>query len=197
VFGATVNPRDIELILHSQAGENTILDLRLKGKGSQRQAMIKDYQVDPITGKVVHADFVRIEMDTQIEVSVPMRTMGTAVGVKDQGGLLEVVHRELEVGCLPADIPEHIDFDVSALMIGDHVRLSDIKAVGNYRFLDAPDTVVVTVVTPRIEEAPVAVDAAEATAEPEVIAKGKKDEDEGGADKPEGKAGKPEGKGKA
>ncbi len=196
VFKVTVDPRDVEHILHSEAGENTILDLRLKGKGSQRQAMIKDYQVDPITSKVVHADFIRIEMDTQIEVSVPVRTVGTAPGVKEQGGLLEVVHRELEVACLPGDIPEHIDVDVSALMIGDQVRLSEIAVVGKYKFLDPADSVVITVVAPRVEEEPAPAEAAAEAEEPEVIAKGKKEEDEGEAAKPEGKAGKPEGKGK-
>lgn len=196
VFQVTVDPRAVEQILHSESGENTILDLRLKGKGSQRQAMIKDYQVDPLTGKVVHADFIRIEMDTQLEVSVPVRTTGTALGVKEQGGLLEVVHRELEVGCLPGDIPEHIDVDVTALMIGDQVRVSDIKAEGNYRFLDPADTVVITVVAPRVEEEPVAEEVAEEGAEPEVIAKGKKDEEEEQPEKAEGKAARPEGKGK-
>jgi large subunit ribosomal protein L25 len=178
VFSVTVDPREVEQILHSEAGENTLLDLRLKGKASQRKAMIKDYQVDPVTGQVVHADFVRIAMDTALEVSVSVRTVGTPPGVKEQGGLLEILQRELKVACLPGDIPETIDVEIGELKIHDHVRVQDLVPTGDYRFLDPPETLVVNVVPPRLVEEPAAA-VAEEEAEPEVITKGKAEEEEG------------------
>lgn len=178
----TVNPVDLHAILGSGAGENTLLKLRLKGKDAERPAMIKDYQVDPVTGRVIHADFIRIEMSHKITVSVPVRLRGTAPGVKEQGGVLEVVQRELEVECLPADIPEAIEADISELHIGDHVRVDGIDGTENVEILHEADTVVVTILAPRAVEEVVAEEEAVAVAEgeePEVIAKGKTEEGEG------------------
>lgn len=180
VFSVTVDPRQVEQILHSEAGENTLLDLRLKGQDSRRKAMIKDYQVDPVTGQVLHADFVRIEMDAKLEVSVSVRTVGTAPGIKEQGGLLDVLQRELKLECLPGDIPENIDVDISELRIHDHVRVQDLVPTGNYRFVDPPETLVLNIVPPRLVEEPTAAAAEEEEgAEPEVITKGKAEETEG------------------
>ena len=175
VLRLSVDPRSIETVLHSEAGENTLLQLHLKGREAQRHAMLKEYQLDPITGRLMHADFIRIEMSARLTVSVPVRPVGTAPGVKEQGGLLEIVHREIEVECLPADIPEHIQVDVSELRMGEPIRLADLKPAGNYRFVEEPDTVIITVLAPRAEEE-VAPAAAATPAEPEVIGKGKKEE---------------------
>ena len=178
VFSVSVDPRDVEQILHSEAGDNTLLDLRLKGEESRRTAMIKDYQVDPVTGQVVHADFVRIALDAKLEVSVYVRTVGTSPGVKEQGGLLEILQRELKVECLPGDIPENVDVDISQLRIHDHIRVQDLVPTGNYRYMDPPETLVLNVVPPRLVEEPEA-EAAEEEGEPEVITKGKAEETEG------------------
>jgi len=179
-FPVTVDPDHVEKILNSEAGANTLLDLKLKGPNTQRNAMIRDYQTDPVTGMVVHADFIRIEMDQKLQIHVPVRVAGMAPGVKEQDGVLEIVQRTLDVSCLPADIPEMIEIDISALNIGDQVRLADLKALDNVEFMQPADTVVVTVVMPRaIEEETPEVEEGEEGAEPEVIAKGKtEDEDE-------------------
>ncbi len=179
-FPVTVDPDQVEKILNSEAGANTLLDLKLKGPNTQRKAMIREYQTDPVKGTVVHADFIRIEMDQKLQIHVPVRVSGVAPGVKDQGGVLEIVQRTLDVSCLPADIPEMIQVDISALNLGDQVRLGDLKVASNVEVLQPADTVVVTIVLPRaIEEETTEVEGEEEGAEPEVIAKGKKeDEDE-------------------
>lgn len=177
VVPVTVNPRDLSSILNSEAGENTLLKLRLKGKGAERHAMIKDYQVDPVTGCVIHADFIRIELDHKITISVPIRIHGTAPGVKEQGGLLEVVHRHLEVECLPGDIPEHLDIDASELHIGDQVRVEGIVVGGTFQILEEPSTVVVTVLAPRAVEEVAAEEAVAEELEPEAAAEDKKKEE--------------------
>jgi large subunit ribosomal protein L25 len=184
-FPVTVNPRRVDQILNSEAGENTLLDLRLKGQDTQRKAMIREVQIDPVSGHVVHADFIRIEMDQKLQIQVPVRTVGVAPGVKDEGGILEVVQRTLEVECLPADIPEQVEVDVSTLHIGDQVRLADLDTGDRFHLMQAADTVVVTLVAPKAEEEEVAEGAeVEEGAEPEVIGKGKEDEAEGDQSKP-------------
>ncbi|MFQ5669596.1 MAG: 50S ribosomal protein L25 [Acidobacteriota bacterium] len=193
VLSVTVDPKAIEGVLYSGAGENALIELHLKGKNLQRQAMIKEYQTDPVSGDVLHADFVRIDLDTRVEVSVPVAVRGTAPGVKEQGGLLEMVHRQLKIQCLPGDIPEHVDVDISTLRIGDQVRVQDLKMGGTIVLQEKPDTVVVTVTPPRLaEEVETEAEAAEVAAEPEVILKGKKEDAEKGKAEGEGKA---EGKG--
>lgn len=185
-FPVTVDPRRLDQILNSEAGENTLLDLRLKGQDTQRKAMIREVQIDPVSGQVVHADFIRIEMDQKLQIHVPVRTMGVAPGVREDGGILEIVQRNLEVECLPADIPEHVEVDISALNIGDQVRLSELDVGDRIQLLQGPDTVVVTLVAPKAEEEVEEVAEEVEGAEPEVIGKGKEDEAEGDESKPKG-----------
>ena len=198
-----VDPKRILEILHSQSGENTIFQLGLAGTETRRHVMIKDYQVDPVKGNLIHADFVRIQMDAVIEVDVPVHVAGEAAGVKLDGGILEHVTREVRVSCLPGDIPEHIVIDVTALKIGDALRVSDLPTSARYKILADPEQTIVVVGAPAKEEAPPVAGeavAAAAPAEPEVIKKGKavgegEEEAEGGEEgkKPK-EARKPEGK---
>ena len=169
-----------ELIQKSQHGVRSIFLLKMAGTDQQRHAMIKDIQMDPITRRMTHIDFVRVVMDELIRVTIPVHVTGAAIGVK-QGGLLDFQVRELHVECLPTAIPDSIDVDISALDVHDYVRIGDIKLPGDVKVLDDPDRVVVGVTLARAEvvEAPVA--AAEegaVPAEPEVISKGKKTEEE-------------------
>lgn len=169
----TVDPKDIFRILHSQAGENTIFQLTVPGK-EPVNCLIKEYQLEPVSHSLLHADFYEVAMDQTLEVDVPVETTGEPYGVKTEGGLLDVVHRELRVECLPADIPENIMVEVSEMKIGDMVRVRDLKISDKIKILDDPDTVVVAVTHARAEEpAPGAVPVPETEAEPEVIKKGK------------------------
>src|SRR5262245_61025345 len=169
----TVDPKDIFRILHSQAGENTIFLLTVPGRETVN-CLIKEYQLEPISHSLLHADFYEVAMDEALEVDVPVEVQGEAYGVKTEGGLLDVVHRELRVECLPGDIPEHILIDVTEMKIGDLQRVRDLQISDKIKILDDPDTVVVAVEHPRAEE-PVAgaTPVAETEAEPEVIKKGK------------------------
>jgi large subunit ribosomal protein L25 len=181
-----VSPKEIGAILRSASGENTLFELDLGG--SRRKVILKEFQVEPIKGRLLHADFYEVALDKLLTVSVHVEVTGTPVGVKVQGGVLDYVTRELEVECLPADIPERIVVDVSELEIGKHVRVSDLTAPKGVTILADPDIVVVHVVAPRAEEVPVAAEVAaapEAVAEPEVIKKGKPAEE--GEDKAEKK----------
>lgn len=177
-FPVTVDPDILARILDSESGVNTLLDLKLLGPNTQRKAMIRDFQADPVKGTVIHVDFIRIEMDQKLQVHVPVRVTGESPGVKEQGGVLEIVQRTLDVSCLPADIPEMIEVDISSLNVGDQVRLAEVKAAGGTEFLQPGDTVVVAVVMPRaIEEETTEVDDEEG-AEPEVIATSKKEDED-------------------
>lgn len=168
-----VDPKDVFRILHSQTGENTIFDLNVPGRETA-SCMIKEYQLEPVSHALLHADFYEVAMDVALQVNVPLVTRGESVGVKQEGGLLDVVHRELRVECLPRDIPEHIEADITELKIGDLLHVKDLKISDKIRILDDPDMVIITVEHPRAEEvaAPVAA-VAEGEAEPEVIKKGK------------------------
>jgi large subunit ribosomal protein L25 len=199
-----VDPKKILEIIHSESGVNTIFQLGLAEKEARRHVMIKEYQVDPVKGNLIHADFVRIQMDEVIEVDVPVQVTGEAAGVKLDGGILDHVTRQVRVSCLPADIPEHVTIDVTPLKIGDALRVSDLPASDRYRILSDPDQTLVVVSPPAKEEivAPAAEVAPAAPAEPEVIKKGKAAEEEPGeaaegdeakkkeAKKPEGREGK-------
>jgi large subunit ribosomal protein L25 len=171
-----VSPREITSILRSKTGENTLFDLEIGG--SRRRVILKEFQVEPIKGNLLHADFYEVALDKPIEVKVHIEVTGTPVGVKVQGGLLDHVTREVEVSCLPADIPEKITVDVSDLEMGKAVRVGDLKVPDKVTMLSEPDLVIVHVVAPRAEEevaaaaAPVEGEAV-AGAEPEVIKKGK------------------------
>jgi large subunit ribosomal protein L25 len=178
-----VDPKAVLHILHSDSGANTLITLSLDGK--QSQVMVKEYQLDPVTHQLLHADFYQLAMDKAITVTVPIVVKGTPEGVKLQGGMLDFVTRELQVQCLPKDIPEHVDLDVSGLMLHQAIRLRDIPENPKWKALNDPDTMLVHVVLPKAEEvaAPAEGEAAAAAApaaaaEPEVIKKGKTDKEE-------------------
>ena len=174
----SVDPKELLAILHSAAGHNTIFSLDLKAQGSA-SVMLKEWQFDPITETLLHADLLRIAMDNTLHVSVPVLPLGLAVGVKDEGGIFEFVLRQLEVECLPADIPEHISADISHLQVGSNLRVSDLSVDSKLKVLSDPDLVVAHVVAPKEEEeeevaaGEVAAAGSEEEGEPEVIRKGK------------------------
>ena len=172
----TVDPARLEQIIRSESGVNTIFQLNLSGTDQKRHVMIREYQVHPVEGHLLHADFLRIEMDTVIEVDVPVLLKGEAAGVKLDGAILEQVTRQVRVSCLPADIPEHIDIDVSPMKIGDHLSVADLPGSDKYKVLSESGLIVAVCSPPAKEEAPAAaaaVEAAPAPSEPEVIKKGK------------------------
>src|SRR3989441_10395208 len=170
-----VDPKKILEIIHSESGVNTIFQLGLADAEARRHVMIKEYQVDPVRGNLIHADFVRIQMDEVIEVDVPVQATGEAAGVKLDGGILDHVTRQVRISCLPGDIPEHIVIDVTPLKIGDALRVSDLPKSDRYRMLTEADQTLVVVSPPAKEEvvAPVVEAAPAAPAEPEEIKKGK------------------------
>jgi large subunit ribosomal protein L25 len=186
----SVDPRQVTRILNSESGHNTIFDLALNG-GERTKAMIVDWQYEPVRGKLLHIDLKRIAMDRRLTVKVPIFLTGEAAGVKQQGGILEQMLREVEVECLPADIPSHIDADVSELVFGKVLRVVDLPHSGKLRFLSDENQPVahVTAVKEEVTVAPeAAAEAAAAPAEPEVIKKGKQETEEGAeapAEKPE------------
>jgi large subunit ribosomal protein L25 len=168
-----VSPKDLTKILNSKAGHNTIFNLNLAGSDST-PVMIVDWQFDPIKDSLLHADLKRIDLTERMTVTVPVVTQGDPKGVKLQGGVYEVVNREIEIECLPNDIPEQFVINVTDLMIGDTVRASDIPMGGSRKLLTMPDAVISHVVAPRVEETPAGTETA--AAEPEVVKKGKKEE---------------------
>src|SRR5215471_2897754 len=178
-----VDPKALHRVLRSEAGRNSILKLDIANAGSTN-AILKSWQVDPIKEKFLHADFYRIAMDVAIRVTVPIHVTGEARGVKVDAGILELIIREIEVECLPGDIPERIDVDVTDLGINDALRVSDIPAIPKVKVLEDADQVVVHVVSVKEEvaaapgvAAPVEGEAAAAPSEPEVLKKGKKEEE--------------------
>jgi large subunit ribosomal protein L25 len=183
-----VSPKEIVSILRSASGENTLFDLDLGG--SKRKVILKECQREPVKGQLLHADFYEVALDKAIEVKVHIEITGVPVGVKVQGGVLDFVTRELEVECLPTEIPDKIVVDVSELELGKHLRVSDLTIPPKVKVLTEADVVVVHVVVPRAEEvvAPVAEAAAAegVAAEPEVIKKGKTVEGEAVEEKAEG-----------
>ncbi|MGA7401335.1 MAG: 50S ribosomal protein L25 [Candidatus Sulfotelmatobacter sp.] len=200
----SVDPRHVLRILRSESGHNTIFDLALSdgenAKAETAKAMIVDWQYEPIKGHLLHIDLKRIAMDKALRVSVPVVLQGVPAGVKTEGGILEQMLREVEIECLPGDIPGHIDVDVSHLTFGKVLRVSDLPHTEKLKFLsDANQPVAhVTSVKEEVVAAPeaVAAEAGAAPAEPEVIKKGKAETEEEGAEaaaeKPEKKAEKKE-----
>ena len=178
-----VSPREIMQIVHSSSGYNTIFNLDITGI-ENTPVMVVDHQNDPVRGTLLHADLKRIDLNKRIRVSVPVVTRGEAKGVKTQGGLLEVITRAAEIECLPDEIPEHFEVDVTELLIGQSKRMSDLQMSGSMKLVSSPETVIAHLVAMRAEEvapaaaeaAPAAAEAAPAAAEPEVIKKGKKEE---------------------
>jgi large subunit ribosomal protein L25 len=167
----TVDPGSISDILHSASGHNTIFALSVDG--SQSNVMVKDYQLDPVRGWIIHADLYEIAMDQLLKLTVDIEIVGEAEGVKVGGGIMDTVTRALEVECLPADIPESIKVDVTHLNINDYVRVKNLPVDPKVRILSDSEVVIVTVVPPVKEEVVAPVEAAAAPAEPEVIKKGK------------------------
>jgi large subunit ribosomal protein L25 len=170
----SVDPRVITKILHSDSGHNTIFDLDVTG-ASVVKAMIVDWQHEPIKGALLHIDLKRIAMDKMMKVSVPIQLVGVPVGVKAQGGILEHTLREVEIECLPNDIPSHLDVDVSALEINGAIHVSDLPHSGSIKFLDDEGLTVAHVAAIREEVAAETADAVATAAEPEVAKKGKGD----------------------
>ena len=186
----SLDPKSISKILQSKTGQNTIFELSFDGE--KTRAMIVDWQYEPIRGSLLHVDLKRIAMDQRLQVSVPIVLKGEAAGVKQQGGIMEQVLREVEIECLPDDIPNLIEADVSELVFGKVMRVADLPHSDKVKFLTDPNQPVAHVITIKEEvvATPEAV-AAEATAgpaEPEVIKKGKQETEEGaeeaGAEKP-------------
>jgi len=182
-LAVSVDPRHVLRILRSDSGHNTILDLTLDG-GERTKAMIVDWQYEPIKGHLLHIDLKRIAMDKALRVSVPIILQGVAAGVKTEGGILEHMLREVEIECLPGDIPSHIDVDIGHLTFGKVLRVSDLPHNEKLKFLtDANQPIAhVTSVKEEVVVTPeaVAAEAGAAPAEPEVIKKGKAETEEEG-----------------
>ena len=181
-----VNAKQVAGILRSEAGHNTIFTLKVAGKG-ENKALLKDWQVDPVKGSLLHVDILRVAMDVKMRVKVPVHTFGEPQGVKLQGGIFETVTREVEIECLPADIPDEFRMDVTELTIGKHLRASELPFdPAKITLLTDPQRVIAHVVALKVEEVavpeaaavvPGAEAAAAVPAEPEVIKKGKKEEE--------------------
>jgi large subunit ribosomal protein L25 len=170
-----VDRKALSDVFREGAGENAIFLLKLEGTDQSRHAMIKELQRDPLSRKTQHIDFMRVLMDAKIRVKVGIEVVGSAVGVRTEGGILDIVTREVEIECLPGNIPEHIPVDVTELAIGDLIRLADIRPVEGVTIVDDAHKVLVHVTHPTAEKAPevVAAEAAAEPTEPEVLKKGK------------------------
>ena len=176
-----VDPRHVSRILHSETGHNSVFDLALDGEKSK--AMIVDWQYEPIKGSLLHIDLKRIAMDQKLRVNVPIELVGEPAGVKQQGGLLEQIVREVEVECLPADIPNVIELNVADLVFGVVLRVSDLPKTDKVKFVTDADQPVAHIISIKEEVAATpeaAAEAAAAPAEPEVIKKGKQETEEEG-----------------
>ena len=190
-FPVTVDPKPLLRILHSGSGLNTLITLNLDGEGASR-VLVKDFQLDPITNALLHADFYRVNMDRKITVTVPLVFKGEPRGVKVEGGVMEILHREIEVETLPAEIPDGIEIDVRELGLNDSVHLRDVATGVSWTPISDLDLMLVHVVTPRAVEEPVAAETAVVAApvagsEPEVIKKGKTDKEDAAPAKEGGK----------
>jgi len=184
-----VDPKTLLRILHSESGVNTLIGLQLDG--GDTRVLVKEYQLDPIDHKLLHADFYAVAMDKMLTVTVPIVLKGEPKGVKQQGGIVDFVNREIEIEVLPGDIPENISVDVSELMLHEGIRVRDLQTEGSkWNATSDPDLMIVHVVPPRAEEVAAVPDVAAvgavAPAEPEVIKKGKLEKPEE-AEKPEKK----------
>jgi large subunit ribosomal protein L25 len=174
---AAVAPlRDLAAILRSESGRNTIFTIEVDGLGAS-EVMFHDRQIDPIKGRLIHADLTRLVKGQKIEVTVPLRLIGEPVGVKENAGVLEQTVREIEIKCQPREIPDALDVDVSHLDVHDVLHVSDIKVAEGIEILTDPELVIATVGIVKEEEVAAAPAEGEEPAEPEVIGKGKKDEE--------------------
>lgn len=188
----SVNAKHVSSILRSDSGHNTIFTLTVDGK-DEVKALLKDWQVDPVKGSLLHVDMMRVAMDVKMRVRIPVHTFGEPAGVKQQGGIFEIVTREVEIECLPSDIPEEFRVDVSGLMIGKHLRAGELPYdKTKITLVTDPQRVLAHVVALKAEEVATpeaaAAETAAAPVEPEVIKKGKKEEEgEGEAEAPKEK----------
>jgi large subunit ribosomal protein L25 len=178
----SINPKDVLKILRSKTGHNSIFDIDIAGV-ERTPVIVADEQYDPVKSNLLHIDFRRIDLTRKLRVAVPVHTTGESKGVKQQGGVLDVVTRTVEIECVPDDIPNQFDVNVTELMIGDAIRVSDLPVKDGVRILTAGEAVVAHVVG--IKEDPAAVEAAKV--EPEVAVKkgGKKEEPVAAAPAPE------------
>lgn len=183
----SISPKEIARILRSSSGLNTIFNISIVG-GETTPVMVVDQQVDPLKGKLLHADLKRIDLTRRITVTVPVHTEGEPFGVKVQGGLLEIITRAIEIECLPDEIPETFTVSVADLHIGQSKRASDVALAGSMKLVSDPQSVIAHIVSLRAEEvAAPAEGAAPTAAEPEVVKKGKKEEEAPAADKDKAK----------
>ncbi|VAX32046.1 LSU ribosomal protein L25p [hydrothermal vent metagenome] len=170
--------QDIVNFLNSTMGEQVMVNLQFSD-GNLRLALLKDYQVDPVKGELLHTDFYEVSLKERVRVTVSIVLTGEPVGVKKEGGILQQAHSELEIECLPDIIPSHLEIDVSGLKVGHSLHVSDLSLQEGIKVFDNPEEVIATVIAPAMEVEAVATEEAE-TAEPEVIKKGKKEEAEEG-----------------
>jgi large subunit ribosomal protein L25 len=175
-----IDPKGLSRILKTELGANTLISLKVAGSEDAR-VLVREYQLDPVTHQLLHADFYKVAMDKVVRVTVNVVPKGEPKGVKQQGGVLDFVHRQIELECLPADIPESIVVDVSELMVGQSIRVRDVATNVKWTPVSEPDIMLVHVIIPKVEEVAPAADAVAAAAtaapaEPEVIKKGKKEE---------------------
>ncbi len=175
----SVNPKDILRIIRGKSGHNAIFDVEIAGV-ERTPVIVADEQYDPVKDTLIHIDLKRIDLTRKLRVSIPVHTTGEAKGVKQQGGVLDVVTRSVEIECIPDDIPNQFDVDVTELMIGSTIRVSDLPVASGVRILTAPEAVIAHVVGIK-EEAAAAPAEGAAAAEPEVAAKKGKKEDEAAA----------------
>jgi len=193
-LAVSVDPRQVSRILHSETGYNTVFDLTVDGE--RTKAMIVDWQYEPIKGALLHIDLKRIAMDRKLRVNVPIELVGEPAGVKQQVGILEQIVREVEVECLPGDIPNAVELNVSELVFGMVLRVSDLPKMDKIKYVSDPEQPVAHIISIKEEEVAtpevVAGEAAATPAEPEVIKKGKQETEEEGAEAAPEKAEKPE-----
>jgi large subunit ribosomal protein L25 len=174
-----VDPKELLRILHSDSGANTLINLRVDG--GEARVMVKEYQLDPVTHSLLHADFYQLAMDKAIVVTVPIVLKGEARGVKLQGGLVDFVTRDIQVQCLPADIPGHIDVDITELNLHESIRVRELPLDAKWKPVTEAEAMIVHVVMPKAEESAAAAAegaVAAAPAEPEVVKKGKEEKEE-------------------
>ncbi len=171
-----LDPKQMLRILHSESGHNTIFDLEITGSTAKAKAMIVDWQFEPIKDRLIHVDLKRIALDVAMRVDVPVQLIGVPFGVKNEGGMVDQVLREVAIECLPGDIPSHIDVDITGLKLGDGIRIADLPHGGKFKFLGEEDALVAHVTSVKEETTPTAdALAAGGAAEPEVTKKGKGD----------------------
>jgi large subunit ribosomal protein L25 len=191
-FKVGVDPKRIDELLKLSSGVNTVFRLTLKGQSETRDAMIKELQRDPVTGLPVHVDFIRVDPTKRIQISVPVRLVGTPEGVKNEGGIVDFINRVVEVECLPAQIPEQLEVDITALHINQHVSVGDLSFAEDVEVLDDPAQIIAAVSAPRVEEVAAPEEEEEVAApeegeEPEVAKKGKEAADDAAASDSEAK----------